>query len=68
MAAQSGVGNHAKVGDGVVAAGRSGITNDIPSGMVVSGFPAIDHKGSSSDGRTQTLPDLVKNVKGSKNA
>ncbi|HPX03750.1 MAG TPA: UDP-3-O-(3-hydroxymyristoyl)glucosamine N-acyltransferase [Synergistaceae bacterium] len=64
MAAQSGVGNHAKVGDGVVAAGRSGITNDIPSGMVVSGFPAIDHKEALRQMvALRQLPDLVKNVK-----
>ena len=54
-----GVGNHAKVGDGVVAAGRSGIMNDIPSGMVVQ-VSCTDHARLRQMVALRQLPDLVK--------
>ena len=64
MAAQSGVANHARIGDGVIAAGRAGITADIPPGLVVSGFPAIDHKKELRQLiAIKQLPDLIKKVK-----
>ena len=64
MAAQSGVANHARIGDGVIAAGRAGITGDLPPGLVVSGFPAIDHKKDLRQiVAVKQLPDLIKNIK-----
>ncbi|MFC1478565.1 UDP-3-O-(3-hydroxymyristoyl)glucosamine N-acyltransferase [Candidatus Margulisiibacteriota bacterium] len=43
MAGQAGVVDHVKVGDNVIIAGRAGVTKDIPSNTVVSGFPAREH-------------------------
>jgi len=64
MAAQSGVANHARIGDGVIAAGRAGITGDIPTGLVVSGFPAIEHKKDLHQlVAIKQLPDLIKKIK-----
>ncbi len=56
--------NHARIGDGVIAAGRAGITEDIPPGSVVSGFPAIDHKKDLRQiVAIRQLPDTIKNIK-----
>lgn len=64
MAAQSGAANHSRIGDGVIAAGRAGITGDVPPGLVVSGFPAIDHKKDLRQlVALKQLPDLIKKVK-----
>ena len=64
MAAQSGAANHSRIGDGVIAAGRAGITGDVPPGLVVSGFPAIEHKKDLHQlVAIKQLPDLIKKVK-----
>jgi len=44
VAAGAGVAGHIEVGDGVTIAGLSGVTKSVPSGKVVSGFPAMDHE------------------------
>jgi UDP-3-O-[3-hydroxymyristoyl] glucosamine N-acyltransferase len=44
FAGQSATVDHIKVGDRVKIAGRAVVTKDIPSGSVVAGFPAVDHK------------------------
>src|SRR5579864_2696961 len=44
LAGQVGVAGHCKIGDGVIATAQSGIPNDVRSGAVVSGYPAIDNK------------------------
>jgi UDP-3-O-[3-hydroxymyristoyl] glucosamine N-acyltransferase len=44
LAGQVGVAGHCKIGDGVIATAQSGIPNDVPTGAVVSGYPAIDNK------------------------
>lgn len=44
MAGQSGIANQVKVGDRAIASAKAGIHHDIPSGAIVSGFPAIPHK------------------------
>jgi UDP-3-O-[3-hydroxymyristoyl] glucosamine N-acyltransferase len=44
LAGQVGVANLAKVGDGVTASAKAGIHKDVPAGMTVSGYPAIEHK------------------------
>ncbi len=63
ISVQAGITDHVKVGDNVVIAGRSGVTHDIPSGAIISGFPARNHNDAkralvlASD-----LPLLVKRL------
>jgi len=38
------ISDHVEIGNNVVIAGRSGVTKNIPSDTIVSGFPARDHK------------------------
>jgi UDP-3-O-[3-hydroxymyristoyl] glucosamine N-acyltransferase len=44
LAGQVGVSGHVKIGDGAIAIAQSGIPHDVPSGAMVSGAPAIDHR------------------------
>jgi UDP-3-O-[3-hydroxymyristoyl] glucosamine N-acyltransferase len=44
LAGQVGVAGHCKIGDGAIATAQSGIPNDVATGAVVSGYPAIDNK------------------------
>ncbi len=43
ISVQAGITDHVTIGDNVIIAGRSGVTHDIPSGAIVSGFPARNH-------------------------
>ena len=43
LSVQAGVTDHVRIGKGAVLAARSGVTNDIPAGAVMSGFPARPH-------------------------
>ena len=44
LAGQVGVAGHCHVGDGVIATAQTGIPNDVETGKVVSGYPAIDNR------------------------
>ena len=44
LAGQVGVAGHCKIGDGAIATAQTGIPNDVASGAVVSGYPAMDNK------------------------
>ncbi len=44
LAGQCGVGGHIKVGDHSIAGARAGIAKDVKPGMVISGYPAMEHK------------------------
>lgn len=64
LAAQSGVSNHAVIGDGVTVGGRGGVASDIPSGVIVSGFPAQDHKKElKQQVYIRQLPDMARELR-----
>ncbi len=44
LGGQAGVAGHLCIGDNVTVGGQSGITKDLPSGVTVSGLPAIAHQ------------------------
>jgi UDP-3-O-[3-hydroxymyristoyl] glucosamine N-acyltransferase len=44
LTGQVGVVGHCKVGDNAIVTPQSGVANDIESGAIVSGAPAVDHK------------------------
>jgi UDP-3-O-[3-hydroxymyristoyl] glucosamine N-acyltransferase len=44
LTGQVGVVGHCKVGDDAIVTPQSGVAHDIPSGALVSGAPAVDHK------------------------
>ncbi|MDI3542940.1 MAG: UDP-3-O-[3-hydroxymyristoyl] glucosamine N-acyltransferase [Candidatus Atribacteria bacterium] len=64
MAAQSGIIDHRRVGRGVQMAARTGVVTDIPDGIVVSGFPAQEHKKELKErALIRKLPELWEKVK-----
>ena len=44
MGGYAAVADHVNIGDDVIIAGKAGVTKDVVSGTIVSGFPAQDHK------------------------
>ena len=43
ISVQVGVTDHVKIGKGAILAARTGVTNDVPEGVLYSGFPARPH-------------------------
>src|SRR5215472_11507434 len=43
LAGQVGAAGHLTIGDNVIASSQSGIPNDVESGRVISGYPAMDN-------------------------
>lgn len=61
---QAGFGEHIKIGDGAGIAGQAGVTKDVPSGIIVSGYPAKEHmRAIKEEIHIRNLPDLKKKVK-----
>ena len=61
LAGQVGVAGHCKIGDGAIATAQSGIPNDVASGAIVSGYPAIDNKlWLRCSAVFQKLPDFAR--------
>ena len=64
LAARSGTSDHVRVGKGATLAAQGGATKDVPSGAVLSGFPARDHrKNFRITVLLQKLPSLFDRVK-----
>ena len=64
MAARSGVQDHTRVGSDSVVAALGGVTKDLPSGSLVSGFPARDHRSKlRQDAYTARIGALFDRVK-----
>ncbi len=65
LAGQVGVAGHCTVGDGAVATAQSGIPSDVPPGMIVSGYPAVENRRwLKSVAMLNRLPDILRNLKG----
>ncbi len=62
LAGQVGVAGHCTVGNGAIATAQSGIPGDVPPGMVVSGYPAVENRRwLRSVALVAKLPDLFRN-------
>jgi UDP-3-O-[3-hydroxymyristoyl] glucosamine N-acyltransferase len=44
LAGQVGVAGHLTIGDGAIATAQTGIPGDVPAGVTVSGYPAIENR------------------------
>jgi UDP-3-O-[3-hydroxymyristoyl] glucosamine N-acyltransferase len=64
LGGQAAVRDHVSMGDGSVAAARSGVTKDVDPGITVSGMPAIHHRQSLREqAATRHLPELITQVR-----
>ncbi|HKD02756.1 MAG TPA: UDP-3-O-(3-hydroxymyristoyl)glucosamine N-acyltransferase [Terriglobales bacterium] len=64
LAGQVGVAGHCRVGDNVVITAQSGTHGDVPSGSMLSGSPAFDHKQwLRATAAFARLPEIVRAVR-----
>lgn len=64
LAGQVGVANQAVIGDGAIATAKAGIHNDIESGAIVTGIPALPHKLFLKVAAIQRkLPEIYQSLK-----
>jgi len=64
VGASAGLKGHLTVGKGATVAARSGVVRDVAPGMVVSGFPAIDHQEERRVLVAQRrVPELIRRIK-----
>ncbi len=61
LAGQSGVADHVHIGDDVTILARASVFKDVPSGSVVSGTPARDHRQElRSQAALRRLPEILR--------
>lgn len=64
MAAKSGSRDHAYIGRGAQVAALGGVVRDVPAGLLVSGFPARDHREELKiQAATRRLPDIIQRLR-----
>ena len=64
ISVQAGITDHVTVGKNSIIAGRSGVTNDVPEGSVLSGFPARPHnQAKRALVLAADLPDMFKRLR-----
>jgi UDP-3-O-[3-hydroxymyristoyl] glucosamine N-acyltransferase len=64
LAGQVGVANRVAIGSRAIATAKSGIHSDVPSGAIVSGYPAIANKlWLKTVAITNRLPELYQSIK-----
>ena len=60
---QVGVGGHLSIGRGTIAVGQSGVTNSVPDGSMIAGYPAIDNREwRRASVIFRRLPELKKRI------
>ncbi len=63
LAGQVGVAGHLTIGRGAAATAQTGIPNDVPAGLLVSGYPAIPNREwLKASAVVKRLPELKKAV------
>lgn len=61
---QAGFAGHLKIGDNAVIGAGGGVTKDVPAGLFVSDYPAMDHrKAGQMHANIRRLPQLKEKVK-----
>ncbi len=61
LAGQVGVADHVRIGDNVTILAKASVFKDVPSGSVVSGTPARDHRQElRAQAALRRLPDLLR--------
>ena len=64
LAGKVSVDSHLSIGDGAMVGALSGVSRDVPAGMVVSGYPAQEHKRDLRLAASlQLVPKLFERVK-----
>ena len=64
MAGKSGTSGHVKIGDGTTVLACGIVTNDVPAGSYVSGYPVKPHQEELRiKGSLKKLPELLKRVR-----
>jgi UDP-3-O-[3-hydroxymyristoyl] glucosamine N-acyltransferase len=64
LAGQSGVAGHIQIGDNVKVGAKAGVMKDIPSNMIVAGFPARPYRRHLQEqALLGKLPHLIKTLK-----
>jgi UDP-3-O-[3-hydroxymyristoyl] glucosamine N-acyltransferase len=64
LAGQVGVAGHLTIGDGSTLTAQTGVPNDVPAGVIYSGYPAMDNLAwRKSVTVFNRLPDLQKEVR-----
>ncbi len=64
LAGQAGIAGHLSIGDGAIVAAQGGVTKSVPSGEMVSGYPAKPHKEAQKvNAALQRLPEYVKTIR-----
>ncbi len=64
LGARAGLAGHIHLDDGVMVAAMGGVHNDLPTGAVVGGIPAIDvKKWGRATAAYARLPDMVRNIR-----
>jgi UDP-3-O-[3-hydroxymyristoyl] glucosamine N-acyltransferase len=61
---QAGAAGHLTIGDGAQIAAQSGVPNDVPSGTIVGGYPAVEiHTWRRVSAALSRLPELLRRVR-----
>ena len=67
LGGQSGVGDHLKLGDDVIAAGATAILSNVPSGRIMMGYPAMRmDQNIEAYKALRRLPRILERLRGAK--